>query len=166
MRLLLFPLLLLLSACAGMPKPGTETVFYVARHAEKAEAPSGDPPLTAEGRARAQSLAAALAEAPLRAVYSSPTRRTRATAQPAADGRGLAVTDYDPRRPPSETATVLHTRHAGQQVLVVGHSDTVPQLVSTLCACPVLPLDESEYGDLYEVRIRADGEVTLEMRRF
>lgn len=166
MRLLLLPLLLLLSACATTAKPGSDTVFIVVRHAEKAETPANDPPLSAAGRARADALAAALVDAPLRAVYATPTRRTRETVAPVARAKGLDVRDYDAARPPADTATVLHIRHAGQQVLVVGHSNTVPALVSTLCACPVLPLDEDDYGDLYEVRIRASGEVRLTTRTF
>lgn len=166
MRLLLLPMLLLLSACAGMPKPGSDTVFYVVRHAEKADTPAADPPLTAAGRARAQGLAALLADVPLAAVYSTPTRRTRETAQPTAQAKGLEVREYDAGQPPSETTTLMHLRHVGRQALVVGHSNTVPMLVSALCACPVPPIDEATYGEVYEVRIRADGETRLTMREF
>lgn len=166
MRLLLLPLLLVLSACAGTVKPGSDTVFIVVRHAERAETPANDPGLSEAGRARADALAAALADVPLRAVYATPTRRTRETAAPVAEAKGLEVRDYDAARPPADSATVLHIRHAGQQVLVVGHSNTVPALVSTLCACPVLPLEEGDYGDLYQVHIRANGEVRLTTRTF
>ncbi|QCU72480.1 histidine phosphatase family protein [Luteimonas yindakuii] len=166
MRLLLLPILLLLSACAGVPKPGSDTVFIVVRHAEKAAAPADDPPLSEAGRARAQALATLLADVPLSAIYSTPTRRTRETARPVAAAKGLEVREYDGGKPPTETVTVLHLRHVGQQVLVVGHSNTVPMLVSTLCACPVPPIDETVYGQVYEVRIRADGETRLSMRGF
>lgn len=165
-RLLLLPLLILLSACAGLPKPGSDTVFIVVRHAEKAEAPAEDPPLTAAGRARAQALATLLADVPLSAIYSTATRRTRETARPLAEAKGLEVREYDGSAPPTETVTVMHLRHVGQQVLVVGHSNTVPMLVSTLCACPVPPIDESVYGEVYEVRIRADGDARLSKREF
>ena len=66
---------------------------------------------------------------------------------------------------PSDTVARLVAQSMGdtlgQQVLVVGHSNTVPMLVSTLCACPVPPIDESVYGEVYEVRIRADGDAAL-----
>ncbi|WP_024889846.1 SixA phosphatase family protein [Luteimonas huabeiensis] len=159
-------LLCLLAGCAAMPQAETDTVFLVARHAEKADDGSADPQLSEAGRGRAQSLATALADVPLRAVYATPTRRTRETALPTAQRRGLPVRDYDPARTPSETATLLHMRHAGQQVLMIGHSDTVPALVASLCACPVAPLAEDAYGDLYEIRIGADGRATLQRRRF
>lgn len=166
MRLLLLPMLLLLSACAGMPKAGSDTVFYVVRHAEKASAPATDPPLTEDGRARAQALAGLLADVPLAAVYATPTRRTRETAQPTAQAKGLDIREYDANQPPSETTTLMHLRHVGRQALVVGHSNTVPLLVSALCACEVPPIDEATYGEVYEVRIRADGETSLTMREF
>ena len=166
MRLLLLPMLLLLSACVGTPKPGSDTVFFVVRHAEKAAEPDGDPPLSEAGRARAQSLAALLADVPLAAVYATPTRRAQETARPVAEAKGLDVREYDGAQPPTETVTVMHLRHVGSQVLVVGHSNTVPLLVSTLCACAVAPIDEATYGQVYEVRIGADGTARLSMRGF
>ncbi|MCD9033856.1 histidine phosphatase family protein [Luteimonas sp. Y-2-2-4F] len=159
-------LLCLLAGCATTPQASTDTVFLVVRHAEKATGAGEDPMLSEAGRSRAQSLASLLGDAPLRAVYATPTHRARDTARPTAQRRGLQVREYDAARPPSETATLLHMRHAGQQVLMVGHSDTVPVLVSSLCACPVAPLDEGAYGDLYEIRIGADGHATLLRRRF
>lgn len=166
MRPLLPMLLCLLAGCATTPPAATDTVFLVVRHAEKAAGAGRDPLLSEAGRSRARSLAALLGDAPLRAVYATSTHRARDTAAPTAQRRGLQVREYDGTRPPSETATLLHMRHAGQQVLMVGHSDTVPALVASLCACPVAPLDDGAYGDLYEVRIGADGHATLQRRRF
>ena len=48
-------------------------------------------PLTDRGRRQADALAAALAEAPVRAVYSSPIRRALDTAEAIAARRGLTV---------------------------------------------------------------------------
>ncbi|MFZ7095398.1 histidine phosphatase family protein [Luteimonas dalianensis] len=179
MRLLL-PLLLLaaLAGCAlhpaGSPlgrqaqEAGQElqTTFIVVRHAEKSTEDPEDPRLDADGQARAQALAEVLADVPLKAIYSTPTRRTRETAAPTAAAMMLEVRDYDPELAPSELATMLHIRHAGDTVLLVGHSNTVPGIVTALCACPVDPMTESEYGDLFLVRIAAGGEARLERERF
>ncbi|MDH5824120.1 phosphoglycerate mutase family protein [Luteimonas sp. RD2P54] len=161
-------LLLFLAACSGgaperratAPEP-IETTFIVVRHAEKSAEDPRDPSLDASGGRRASALAAQLAERPLSAIYASTTRRARQTAAPTAERQGLEIRQYDPARPVSELATVLHTRHAGGTVLVVGHSNTVPGIVAALCACQVAPLDEDDYGDLYEVRIGADGGAEL-----
>ena len=177
MRLLFLPLLLVgLAACALHPAAGPDagppaarelqTTFIVVRHAEKAVEDPEDPTLDADGRARAQALAQALADVPLKAVYATPTRRTRETAAPVAAANALEVRDYDPALAASELATMLHIRHAGDTVLLVGHSNTVPGIVTALCACPVEPLTEADYGDLYRVRIAAGGEATLEHDHF
>lgn len=180
MRLLLLPLLLVaLAGCALQPsglrelqaQEGTQelqTTFIVVRHAEKSAAAehAQDPPLDQDGQARAQALAQTLADVPLQAVYSTPTRRTRETAAPVAAAMGLEVRDYDPGLAPSELATMLHIRHAGDTVLLVGHSNTVPGIVTALCACPVDPMTEEEYGDLFMVRIAAGGDARLERGRF
>lgn len=178
MRLLLLPLLLVaLAGCAlhpsGLLEPQAQdgaqelqTTFIVVRHAEKSAEEPDDPPLDADGQARAQALAQTLAEVPLQAVYSTPTRRTRETAAPVAAVKALEVRDYDPELAPSELATMLHIRHAGDTVLLVGHSNTVPGIVTALCACPVEPMTEEEYGDLFLVRIAAEGDARLERGRF
>ena len=180
MRLLLLPLLLVgLAGCAllqpastsvdGIAQPAEpqlETTFFVVRHAEKASDDPQDPSLDADGEARAQALAEALAEVPLKAIYSTPTRRTRATAAPVAADKALEVRDYDPAMPASELATLLHIRHAGDSVLLVGHSNTVPDIVTALCACPVEAMTEEEYGDLFRIRISSGGSTKLERDRF
>jgi hypothetical protein len=53
------------------------------------------------------------------------------------------------------------TFHASGNVLVVGHSNTVPDIVAALCACEVAAIDEGTYGDRYDVRIALDGSTTL-----
>ncbi|WP_407352278.1 histidine phosphatase family protein [Luteimonas sp. R10] len=175
MRPIILLLSLMLAGCvaqpartpsaAAAPPDSPRTAFLVVRHAEKV-ADGDDPVLDASGLRRAEALAELLAEEPVSAVYATPTRRARQTAQPIARRHGIEVRDYDPAQPPSALATVLHTRHAGATVVVVGHSNTVPGIVSALCACPVAPLAEQDYGDLFEVRIAADGASTLDHRRF
>ena len=145
------PLLaLLLAACAASPARDPGPVFIVVRHAEKT-ADDGDPTLSAAGERRAAALAARLRDEPLVAVYATPFRRTRQTAQPAAQAHGLAIVAYDAKLPATELAAQLRRDHAAGTVLVVGHSNTVPGIVAALCGCDVPPLEESEYGDLYRV---------------
>lgn len=142
---------LLLAACAASPARPPAPVFVVVRHAEKT-ADAGDPALSAAGERRAAALARRLRDEPLVAVYATPLRRTRQTAQPAAQAHGLAIAAYEADLPARELAARLRSAHASGTVLVVGHSNTVPGIVAALCGCAVAPLDESEYGDLYRVR--------------
>lgn len=157
----------LFAGCTSTP-PAREAVvadsptFLLVRHAEKAADDPRDPSLTPLGEARAQRLAAELRDAPLVAVYSTDTHRTRATATPAAQAHGLPVMPYDPRN--AETfARELRARHASGLVLVVGHSNTVPALAAALCDCTVASMTEQEYGLRYRLRLAdARSPATLE----
>lgn len=161
MRLLPVIACLWLAACASRPDAATTSATYLlVRHAEKDVATGKDPPLTAAGEARAQRLAAVLADQPLDAIYSSPTRRTRQTAAPVAHAKRLAIVDYDPADADA-FARRLRSEHPTGTVLVVGHSDTLPPLARALCGCSVADMDERIYGIRYTLHVAADGRATL-----
>lgn len=137
------------SAPVWAEEPAAPLVVYAVRHAEKGT--GDDPPLTEAGTARAERLAAALRDVPLQAVFSTATRRTRSTAEPAAKGHQLEVTTYAPK------AGVLAKTLAGLSgaVLVVGHSNTIPALLRELGA--ELALEELEGNDDLFLLVRAPG---------
>lgn len=153
-------LLALLAACASFRAPPA-TTFVIVRHAEKVADASQDPALTAEGTARAQRLATALATAPLVAVYATAYRRTQQTAAPTAQAHALPVTTYDAKTPAAEFSALLRRNHRGGHVLVVAHSNTAPDIAAALCRCEVAPMDESEYGRRMTVQVPAEGPATL-----
>lgn len=161
-------LALSLSACQLLPQGDTGTAYLV-RHAEKVTDGDGmivadpkDPPLTKEGRARAVQLADLLKDAGITAIWSSDYTRTRETAAPLARELGLEVQVYDPRDLEALAATLRSTPK--QTVLVVGHSNTTPQLSEALGGDSGAPIDEtSEYDRLYVVDLKS-GET--EIRRF
>lgn len=139
------------------------TTVYVVRHAEKDA--GEDPDLSPRGKLRALALPEALELAELAAIYASPTKRTQQTAAPVAALTGLEVT----RMPPTDYEGLLQRvrSHAGEAVLVVGHSNTVPPMLAALGVRDhVAPLDEGDYGDLFVVSVPAEGAATLEVRRF
>lgn len=167
-----FPLLaagvLALAACstttAGTGSRGV--AFVVVRHAEKSTDDAHDPSLSDAGRARATALAALLQTRDMVAAYATAFRRTQSTALPTATAHDIKVTTYDAAEPAAAFAARLRHEHAAGTVLVVGHSNTVPDIVSALCACKVAAIDESDYGNYYEVRITGDNPPTLEQRRY
>lgn len=154
------------AAVAQGPAPPTTqdeaTVVFLVRHAEKAAEPTDDPPLTAEGRARADALASLLTDAGLESVWSTDFERTRATAAPVAERQGLAVELYDPR---DLTAVASALEERGGRILVVGHSNTTPALVQLLGGDPGPSIDETgEYDRLYVVTLTDAGPVTTLLR--
>ena len=154
-RLALACLLLAVLApgCARPAATGVTTVYLV-RHAEK-KLDNEDPDLTEAGQQRAQALAHALRSERLDAIFSTETRRTRQTAAPAAEARGLKVRLYGKE---DITRVIMHVRRAPGRYLVIGHSNTVPDLVSRLGGEPGAAIDEaSEFDRLYVLVLHPDG---------
>lgn len=144
------------------------TTVVLVRHAEKAGDPGDrDPELSDAGRARAETLAHVLGEIGVTTIYSTPYRRTEQTVQPLAAALGIAVTTTPISRTYVEDlATRLKTDHAGEVVVVVSHSNTVPPIVNALGAGPFENLTEEEYDDLFVVTIGADGRATALRLRY
>jgi broad specificity phosphatase PhoE len=145
-------LLLAAAACASTPDEPAAPSWYVMRHLQKAE--GSDPALSAQGHANARRLIDFFAAAPPGAIYVSTTRRALETAGPLAAKLGVTVKEYDPRDTPGLIARVK--AEAGT-VLVVGHSNTVPEIVAQLGGARPADLAETDYGDIF--RVRRDGSV-------
>ncbi|WP_051275445.1 phosphoglycerate mutase family protein [Aestuariibacter salexigens] len=126
--------------------------LYLTRHYEK-QPDKINPALTIQGQQRAAVLAEFFSDKSLNAVYSTPYKRTQDTAQPVADAKGLNVTSYDPRRLDEFASMLLN---AGENVLVVGHSNTTPELIKKLNGAPS-KIEETQYGDLFILSIQKRG---------
>ena len=145
-------LLAALAACATAPGEPPAPSVYVMRHLHKAEGP--DPTLSAQGRADALRLIDVFAGDPPRAIFVSTTRRARETAAPLALKLGVKVQEYDPADTP---ALVARIKAEPGTALVVGHSNTVPEIVERLGGARPADLAESDFGDIF--RVRRDGTV-------
>ena len=130
------PFWLLLCACVTTaPAPDRDeavTTVVVVRHAEKGTEPKADPPLTAAGEQRATQLVEAISGLTFTAALSTDLTRTRSTAAPLAARFSLTLELTDPKA--SDVAEAVLQRHRGQTVLVVGHSNTVPNRRRARCA--------------------------------
>jgi broad specificity phosphatase PhoE len=151
-------------ACSRDATPAS-TVILV-RHAEKAD-DGDDPDLTEAGRARAKALAYTLGELEIKAVYATQYMRTQETARPLAESLGLGVTvvqassDYV-----GEMASLIRHEHAGEIVVVVSHSNTVPAIIDALGAGPAPAIADHEYDDLFVVTIEPDGRSNMLRLRY
>ncbi|HET7188662.1 MAG TPA: phosphoglycerate mutase family protein [Gemmatimonadaceae bacterium] len=165
----------LLAGCAPVQQQGSSapdrsgtTTIVLVRHAEKAAEPAADPPLTAQGEARARALVDAVADMPVHAIVSTDFARTRATAAPLAARRGLVpeIVDARARDHARLVAEGILAHHRGETVVVVGHSNTVPDIVAALGAPKPTAICDSEYDNLFVVRVPASGPATLERRHY
>jgi imidazolonepropionase-like amidohydrolase/phosphohistidine phosphatase SixA len=146
------------SAAPAPPAPAAAQPLakpvYLMRHLPAA-AGSPDPGLTGEGAQAARTLPGLLAAAGLNAIFVTDTQRSRQTAAPLAAALGLTPSVYDPRNP---AALVAAAAAAAGPVLVIGHSNTVPDLVTRFGGAPIAPLGEKDFGAVWRLE---DGDTRL-----
>lgn len=145
----------LLAVALAVPASAQHTVFLV-RHAERADAKPGtsptmaaDPDLSDAGRTRAASLAAALKDAKITAIYVTEFKRTQQTAAPLAKALGLTVRVVTAKN----AADLVKQLEAGPgNALVVGHSNTVPDVIKGLGVTTPVAIGDDEFDHLFLVR--------------
>lgn len=128
------------------------TVVYLVRHAE-AQGTSADRPLSDAGRRRVEALTDLLHAVSLDAVHTTDYARTRGTAEGPARSHALGARAYDPSRLGDLAALI---RGEGGVHLVVGHSNTTPEMVAALGGEPGPPMPETEFDRLYVLVIEGD----------
>jgi broad specificity phosphatase PhoE len=120
--------------------------LYLVRHAEKA-GDSKDPPLSACGSAQAAALATLLGQLDIPSLYHSGYQRTKQTAT-ASLKEGRSLQQYDAK---NLAALAAQLQSTGENALVVGHSNTTPQLATMLSKLPAPELGEQDYGRVYQL---------------
>jgi len=124
-----------------------QQAVIVVRHAEKADS-SSDAALSARGRARAKALANLLRQAGVTHIITSEFQRTRQTAAPLASALGLTAEQVPARDLPALVAR-LRALDPSAIVLVVGHSNTIPPMLTVLGWPNTLDLHEGDYDDVF-----------------
>ncbi len=140
-------LLVLLILATAMTGACAEPTLFIVRHAEKADSKEKDPDLSEAGRARAQALVRLLKDAKITAIYATAFKRTQETAAPLAQALGLAVTVL----PSAPAALLERVRETSGNVLIVGHGNTLPDLIKTLCPPSQIKISEDDYDNLFIV---------------
>lgn len=126
------------------------TTILVVRHAEKASATAGDPPLSSAGKARARALAHVAGGAGISAIYVTQYRRTQATVAPLATKLHLTPVEHPAADTPGLVSDIQNNRR-GQTVLVSGHSNTVPEIVKGLTGVTMEEIPDGQFDNLYLV---------------
>ena len=163
----------------GKDKPNSPTpddqfkviTVFLARHAEKETTPPEDPPLTEAGKERSQTLMRMLAGAGIKTIYTSQFLRTKQTAEPLAKQLGIEVTalqikmdSKNPRKVSDQSFDEVVAKvyeHAGESVLIIGHSNTLSEIIKRLGGDLMPSIDDKEFDDLFVVTIYAKSKAKV-----
>lgn len=149
------PIASLLAACligcwAAPTTASAQGMIFIVRHAEKSTSPAADPRLSAEGEQRAESLKALLAGSGITTIVTSKATRTKQTAGPLATAAGITPV-IDAMDDAGALARRLRAALAGGNVLVVGHSNTIPDLLEAMGHPAKIDIDDDEFDNLFIV---------------
>ncbi len=131
-----------------------DSSYYLLRHAEKAKDGTRDPVLTQQGVQRANRVAQMLKSKGINKIYSTNYQRTLQTVQPLSEMTQIKIEQYDPRKL-KEFAEKIKAEKG--TFVIVGHSNTTPQLARLLSSAEIEDMNESQYSDLYLVTINQDS---------
>jgi broad specificity phosphatase PhoE len=123
-------------------------VIFIVRHAEKATTGGKDPDLSVEGQKRADALAQILKDSKITAVFVTEFKRTQETAAPTAKAAHVSSTVV----PANDVgALVEKLRALNANALVVGHGNTIPNLLRALGIATPVSLPEDDYTEIFAV---------------
>lgn len=142
-------------------------IFYCVRHAEKRTDQGDNPGLSEEGKTRAKQLGVILTEAYIDRVFSTTYQRTIQTAETVRrnTARPPAAATF-----PADMQDVwldqILTEGTNKRYLVVGHSNTIPQLLNRLTGSTNYQnIPDEEYGRFYIAATKGLGQTeVLEFR--
>jgi broad specificity phosphatase PhoE len=140
------------------------TTYFIVRHGEKEGGGSmsmvSDPPLSAEGEKQALDLRNFLQQKGIKTIYSTNYARTMATAEPTRQLYGITLKMYDARN--NEKLVEELKNISDGNVLVVGHSNTVDDIVNGLLGtAQMTDLADTDYGNVFIVK-KKGGSYTFE----
>jgi phosphohistidine phosphatase SixA len=161
---LLLPVLLLAAAGDTLRAADAARTIILVRHTERPGGMTTDEGISEVGRCRAQALDRVLLDAGVKRIYTSEVSRTVQTAQPIAARLNIRPEEI----PAKETARLIARLKAdppGGVALVVGHSNTVPEIIEKLGAGKVTIADD-EFDRLFIVVLPATGKPTLVALRY
>lgn len=134
-------------------------LIILVRHAEKADATVGDPPLSANGNLRAQALISALKRTPISQLIATQYQRTQQTLLPISTDRHLPITVVEAEKPiEAHIQKVVEQVHAVKgNSLIAGHSNTLPLIIKALGGPEIPAISEDDYSQLFLLSIN-DGQ--------
>ncbi|MEO7309444.1 MAG: histidine phosphatase family protein [Chitinophagaceae bacterium] len=131
------------------------TKIYIVRHGDKASSAPNSDLKNPEGFTRARVLRDSLSGVGINGVYSTNVLRTIHTAEPAAVANSLPVVFYNNADSLIDALSTQKKKH----FLVVGHSNTVPQMLRHIGLDPGFTgnIDDGDFDNLFVVIIKWSG---------
>jgi phosphohistidine phosphatase SixA len=156
----------LLALAIGYWNSATTTTIVLVRHAEKQVGAITDAPLSPEGETRASRLTQLLGGSEefgrIGKIYVTNTRRTQQTAAGLAQRLGITPEVIDAKTDSAELARQALRENRGHRALIVGHSNTVPEIVAALThSQSVPPMGDDEFDTMYIVTVPTIGNASV-----
>ncbi len=138
------------------------SVFIMVRHAEKKLNEGDDPTLTLTGETRAGNLGHILKRLNISQILSTNTRRTISTIQPLMDMTGKkGYMSYEQKTQNSTVESLIYSSK-GQKFVLVGHSNTIPELLNHLTnTTNYKEIDSNEYSKFFVVVTQGKGQTQV-----
>ena len=125
-------------------------VIFIVRHGEKASTGGNDPDLSPERQKRADALARILKDSQITSVFVTEFKRTQETAVPTASAAHVSPTVI----PANDIgALVEKLRALNGNALVVGHGNTIPDLLKALGIATPVSIPEDDYTEIFVVSV-------------
>ena len=166
-KTILILILTIISYACSNALPSTTTI-YIVRHAEKdiSDPKNQDPELNDLGRERAKDLNEKLKNQQIDAVFSSKFKRTKQTGTAVAERNGLSIIEYDAHNYKA-ISELVKTKYKNKKVLIIGHSNTVLELIESFGATrPLAALTDDDYDFFFEVKIDHMAKVALRTKQY
>tara|TARA_A100001011_G_scaffold393591_1_gene483810 strand:+ start:606 stop:1109 length:504 start_codon:yes stop_codon:yes gene_type:complete len=138
------------------------TSIYLIRHSEKIRTDQNekDPLLNKRGLLRAQKWSEIFEQIEITNILSTNTKRTISTVIPTSEKKRLKIEIYRPKDISHET---FLKENKGKKVLIVGHSNTVPETTNILIKNKFYnQIEDNNNSNLYFVNI-CDGIISHEL---
>jgi 2,3-bisphosphoglycerate-dependent phosphoglycerate mutase len=137
------------------------TTVILIRHAEKIIDPNNpDVDLSPAGQTRAQELVRMFGDAGINAIYATQYKRTQQTVKPLAGKLGLPVSVNDSKKTPDLIKQLL-SDHRGQTILIAGHNNSVPEIITALGGPTYPTIPDTEYDNLFIVTVYRTGKAKV-----
>jgi phosphohistidine phosphatase SixA len=134
--------------------------IYLVSHAEKENPNDANSALSQKGFEKANDLRDYFSNIPLQLINVSNFISTQQTAEPTAIAKGLRARQFDQQTQTTDGLNVMLVEFGALStgnILVVGHTNSIPYLIKAFCDIDINPIAEDDYDNLFRIAISENG---------